>query len=100
MPVLAGRSITSRSSWWSICFHSSSFGFRSLVSLVRVRVSVRVAVRVKVKVKVRVRVWLSIAHLGLGSGLVLGLGGLLPTPSHSIFYSRVGQIAIFSHCQP
>ena len=27
-------------------------------------------------------------------------GGLLPTTSHSIFYSRVGQIAIFSHCQP
>ena len=27
-------------------------------------------------------------------------GGLLPATSHSIFYSRVGQIAIFSHCQP
>ena len=43
--------------------------------------------------------------LGLGSGLELGLGlelggGLLPTTSHSIFYSRFGQIAIFSHCQP
>ena len=30
---------------------------------------------------------------------VLG-GGLLPATSHSIFYSRVGQIAIFGHCQP
>ena len=27
-------------------------------------------------------------------------GGILPTTSHSIFYSGVGQIAIFSHCQP
>ena len=26
--------------------------------------------------------------------------GLLPTTPHSIFYSRVGQIAIFSHWQP
>ena len=31
---------------------------------------------------------------------VLLLWGLLPTTSHSIFYSRVGQIAIFSHCEP
>ena len=27
-------------------------------------------------------------------------GGLLPTTSHSIFYSRVGQTGLFSHCQP
>ena len=27
-------------------------------------------------------------------------GGLLPTTSHSIFYSRVGQIGILSHCEP
>ena len=39
--------------------------------------------------------------LGLALGVGLGLrGGLLPTNSHSIFYSRVGQIAIFSHWQP
>ena len=39
--------------------------------------------------------------LGLGLGFRLGLGsrlgGLLPTTSHSIFYSRVAQIAICSH---
>ena len=45
------------------------------------------------------------ARAGLGSGLGSGIGsgsrgGLLPTTSHSICYSRVGQIAIFSHCQP
>ena len=45
-------------------------------------------------VRVRVRV-----VSGLGLGLQLG-GGLLPKTSHSIFYIRVGQIAIFSHCQP
>ena len=28
------------------------------------------------------------------------MGELLPTTSHSNFYSRVDQIAIFSHCQP
>ena len=39
--------------------------------------------RVRVRVRVRVRG-----------------GGLLPTTSHSMFCSRVGQIAIFSHCQP
>ena len=27
-------------------------------------------------------------------------GGLLPTTSHFIFYSEVGLLAIFSHCQP
>lgn len=27
-------------------------------------------------------------------------GGLLPTTPHSFLYSRVGQMAIFSHCQP
>ena len=47
---------------------------------VKVRLKVRVKVRVTVKVKVR--------------------GGLLPTTSHSIFDSRVGQIVIFSHSQP
>ena len=31
---------------------------------------------------------------------VIGLGGVLPTTSHSMFYSRVDQIAILSHCQP
>ena len=44
-----------------------------------------------------------IDYLGLGLRLRLGLGlggGLLPTTLHSSFYSRVGQIAIFSHCQP
>ena len=54
---------------------------------VRVRVGVRVGVRVMVGFRVRVRV------------RVRGRG-LLPTTSHCIFYSRVGQIAIFSHCQP
>ena len=39
-------------------------------------------IRVLVGVRVRVR------------------GGLLPTTSHSIFHSRVGPIAIFSHWQP
>ena len=35
-----------------------------------------------------------------GRGKGMGRGGLLPMTSHSIIYSRVGQIAIFSHCQP
>ena len=48
---------------------------------VRVRVGIKIRVRVRVGIKIRVR-W-----------------GLLPTTSHSIFYGRVGQIAIFSHCQ-
>ena len=52
----------------------------SLVAHPRVRVRVRVRVTVRVTVTVR---W-----------------GLLPTTSHSILYSRVGQIVIFSHCQP
>ena len=43
-------------------------------------------IRAKVKVRVRVRVRVT--------------GGLLATTSHSTFYSSVGQIAIFSHCQP
>ena len=43
--------------------------------------------------------------LGLGFRVRVGVrvrvtGGLLPTTSHSTFYSRVSQIAIFSHCQP
>ena len=50
------------------------------------RGGVRVRVRVRFRVRVKVRVRLS--------------RGLLPTTSHSIFNSRVGQIAIFSHCQP
>ena len=48
---------------------------------VRVRVRVRVMFRVRVRVRVRVR------------------GGLLPTTSNSICYSRVDKLAIFSHCQ-
>ena len=43
----------------------------------------RVRVRAPVAVRVTVRV----------------TGGLLPTTSHSIFYSRVGQIAVFSRSQ-
>ena len=40
-----------------------------------------------IRVEVRARVWVRDR-------------GLLPTTSHSIFYSRVGQMAIFSNCQP
>ena len=36
----------------------------------------------------------------LGLGSESRSGGLLPTTSHSIFYSRVGQIATFCRCQP
>ena len=50
----------------------------------RDRDRVRVRVRDRVRVSVRVRDW------------VRG-GGLLPTTSHSIFYSSVGQIAKISH---
>ena len=53
---------------------------------VRVRVSVRVGARAMVRIGVRVRIRVK--------------RGLLPTTSHYIFYSRVGQIAIFRHCQP
>ena len=47
-----------------------------------VRVGVRLRIRVRVRLRVRVRV--------RGKGV-------LPTTLHSIFYSRGGQIAIFSH---
>ena len=49
-------------------------------------IGVRVRVRIRVRDQVRARAWVR--------------GELLPTTSHSIFYSRVGQIAIFSQCQP
>ena len=64
---------------------------------VRVRVGVRVRLRVGVRVRVRVRVRVILVSASRSG---LGLGGLLSTTSHSIFYSRVGQIAIISHCQP
>ena len=38
--------------------------------------------------------------MSLIRGRTTGVAGLLPTTSHSIFYGRVGQIAIFSHWQP
>ena len=57
------------------------FLFRRLEAYLRVRV--RVSARARVTVMVRV-----------------GGGGLFPTTSHSIFYSRVGQIATLSHRQP
>ena len=55
---------------------------------VEVRVQVRVQIRVRVQVQVRLRVRERVGE------------GLLSTTSHSIFYGRVGLIAIFSHCQP
>ena len=53
---------------------------------VRVRCRVRVSVRVRGRVRVRVRVRVTVRVRG-------GAGLLRP-------HTRVGQIAIFSHCQP
>ena len=50
----------------------------------RIRARVRVSVRVRVRVRARARV----------------RGGLLPRTSHFTFYGRLGQIVIFSYCQP
>ena len=82
---------------------------------VRVRVRVRVRIRVRVSVSVRVGVWgrailsthtcmhackVGLSGMRFSEGGQRKGGGILPMTSHSIFYSRVGQIAIFSHCQP
>ena len=61
---------------------------RELRVRVRVRTIFRVRVRVRAQVSVRVRVRAQVR------------GGILLTTSHSNFYSLVGQIAIFSHCEP
>ena len=63
-----------------------------LMDMVTVRVKGRVTVIVSIATRVRVRDRVRIRDIVRG--------GLLPTNSHSIFYNRVGQIAIFNHCQP
>ena len=64
--------------------YGEGLGHSRVVGRIKDSVSVRVRVRVNVRLRVRVR----------------GGAGVVPTTSHSDFYSRVGQIAIFSHCQP
>ena len=55
--------------------------------------------RVGVEVEVGVGVGVAVG-VGVGIGVEVGVGDYFPTTSHSIFYSRVGPIAIFSHCKP
>ena len=57
----------------------------------RVRGMVRLKVEVKVRARARVRIGVRVR----GDNFLR-----LPTTSHSILYSRVGPIAVFSHCQP
>ena len=66
------------------------------LGIVRVRVGVRATIGVRTRTIIRVHWGL---RLGLGCRAQGGLG-LLPTTSHSIFYSRFGPIAIFISCQP
>ena len=81
-----------------------SIGFWLDAWLARARVRVRLRVRVTARVRFRVRVRVSVTvrvRLRLRVRVKSrARGGLLPTTSHSIFYNTVGQIAIFSHCQP
>ena len=70
---------------------------------VRLAVGVGVGLGLGLGLGIRLRIQLGIRiGIRLGLGLWLGLGGrgLLPTPCHSILHSTVGQIAIFSRCQP
>ena len=77
------------------------FGTR-LASRVRVMVGIRVRVTARCFVVTGRHTWMLHSSVAEGGGRVFlsVRGGLLPTNSHSIFYSRVSKIGIFRHCQP
>ena len=75
--------------FWAVgCIEIAKSNETSSHRMARVRVRARVRARVSARVSARVRARDRVR------------GRLLRTTSHSIFYSRASQIAIFSHGQP